>query len=132
MQPRIVDDHFCRQHAEKLDELHSDVKSIAAYVPKIEIALERLTDMRAVVASYSEVNKDQYRLHREAHEHISGLKLNVTGLESRIGVLEESRKGILSIIGPVWTAVIIGILLVIVVFMVSHGVIPAQVTTNGK
>jgi hypothetical protein len=123
-------DEYCHSHAEKLNELRSDVKGIATYIPKIEAVLERSLAMQESLKSATETNKEIFTILRHLTEDLSriksdeiaGLKIKAQEMNGRLKALEESRRGVLQIVSPVWTAVIIGSLGAILALVVTHGI----------
>ena len=98
----------CGEHGYKVDamlaqmeDIHSSVSSIASYVPKIEVALERLANVQDVMKGYSEVHKELFNIHRSTVEDLNLLKHRVTVNEGRLVVLEDNKAGALSVLKPV-------------------------------
>ncbi len=123
-------DEYCHSHAEKLNELRSDVKGIAIYIPKIEAVLERSLAMQESLKLSAETNKEIFTILRQLtedlsrikSEEISGIKIKMQEMDGRLKVLEESRRGVLQIVSPVWTAVIVAGLGAILALVVTHGI----------
>jgi hypothetical protein len=86
---------------EQMDNIHDSVKNIAAYVPKIEVALERLANVQDVMKGYSEVHKELFKIHRSTVEDLNMLKMRVTTNEGRLAVLEDNKSGALAVLKPV-------------------------------
>ena len=61
-------------------------------------------------------------LSRIKSEEISGIKIKMQEMDGRLKVLEESRRGVLQIVSPVWTAVIVAGLGAILALVVTHGI----------
>lgn len=120
----------CREHSNQLTELKCDVKEVKAVLPDIKILLERSVHLQEQMREASDTNKEIFTslrnltedLTRIKSDEITGLKIKTQGIDGRLKVLEESRKGILQIISPVWTGVILGGLTAILTLVIMHGI----------
>ena len=122
-------DEKCVEHGAKVDALmdqiesmHGAVRDIAQYVPKIEVALERLANVQDVLKSYADVNKEQFQILRSQSEEIHLLQMKVTANEGRLIVLEQSRNGIMGVANNVLTWGVVAALAGVAVLMATHGV----------
>lgn len=120
----MTESAYCREHAEKIDQLHDDVKDIAGYVPKIEIALERLLCVQDTLKSYADVHKEIFRTMRKITDELTALKLDDKDHQSRIKSLEEMRRSTTSFLTPIGSAIILALLGAVAALVVSHGVKP--------
>ena len=119
----------CLEHGHKVDlmldqmgTMHESVNTIAAYVPKIEVALERLANVQDILHGYADIHKELFRLQRSTTETLNVLAVKVSTNEGRLSILEESRKGVLSIVSPVATWAIVALLGALALLSVTHGI----------
>lgn len=119
----------CVEHSVKMDglleqveEMHDSIREISSYVPKIEIALERLVDVRGTLQSFADVHKEIFRTLRELNTKLGDIDKQAIAMEVRLRALEESRRGVTGILSPVITWGIIAGISVLAALAVLNGV----------
>lgn len=103
----------CRLHTDKLDDLHEDLKSVVAYIPKIELALSKMIDIQDDMRHHASIHKDLYEHLRRSTQELADMRVQYTALEGRVALLEDSRKGALSMLTPIVSWLLIGALSVL-------------------
>jgi len=137
------DENKCLEHgikinsmAAQIEAVHESVNTIALYVPRIEVALERLANVQDSIRSVTDDNKQLGTLIRSQTREIDELKLENSKISGRTKVLEDSRRGALGvvsgIVSPVVTTCIIAAMMLLLIFAVSHSILPFQITTDSK
>lgn len=117
-------DDYCRTHQDRLDSLHDDVKEIGQYIPKIEVALEKLLNVQDQLKGYASIHQDIFNTLRDNSRELALIKVEITSQGNRLSVLEDARKGMYKVVNPIISGVVLFVLAAILMLIVMHNITP--------